>query len=140
MDIMSPADRSERMRRIKSSNTGPERKVRSVVHAMGYRYRLHRRDLPGNPDLVFPSRKKIILVHGCLWHSHEGCRLNRPPKSRSEYWVPKLRKNKSRDTENMARLIELGWSVLVLWECEIEKPHDIEERIQVFLGPRVQTG
>ena len=94
--------------------------MRRLVHGLGYRYRLHRRDLPGHPDLVFPGRRKVILVHGCFWHQH-GCPIYRYPKSRLDFWVPKLERNVERDRSNQARLRELGWDILVVWECQAKR-------------------
>jgi DNA mismatch endonuclease (patch repair protein) len=133
MDRVSPEQRSWIMSRIRGRNTGPEMRVRRLAHAMGYRYRVHRKDLPGCPDMVFKSRRKIIFVHGCFWHLHEGCRLNRKPKSRTAYWHAKLERNKARDQENLRRLEEAGWEVLVIWECETEDLMFIEKRLQGFL-------
>ena len=107
------------MQAVKSKDTKPEMVVRRHLHAMGYRYRLHRGDLPGRPDIAFPGRKKAIFVHGCFWHAH-ACRYGRPPKSRRDYWLPKLEKNKTRDTEKRIRLAALGWQVLTVWQCEIK--------------------
>src|SRR5687767_9300511 len=106
------------MRRIRKRDTKPEILVRRIAHALGYRFRLHRRDLPGSPDIVFPGKRKVVLVHGCFWHQHEGCRLKRQPKSRREYWLPKLARNVQRDEEVRGELAELGWNALVMWECE----------------------
>ena len=107
------------MQAVRTKDTGPEWAVRRLLHSLGYRYRLHRKDLPGKPDLVFPCRKKTIFVHGCFWHAHD-CRFGRPPKSRLDYWIPKLKQNKKRDTKNRLRLEVLGWQVLTVWQCEIE--------------------
>ena len=106
---------------IRSKGMKPEMTVRHQLHSMGYRYRLHRRDLPGKPDLVFPVRRKVIFVHGCFWHQHAdlACRIVRQPKSNQEYWLPKLERNVARDAENFVLLRELGWKVLVIWECEV---------------------
>ena len=103
---------------------------------MGYRYRLHRKDLPGKPDLVFPGRRKIIFVHGCFWHQHAdpSCKVARRPKSNLGYWLPKLERNAVRDIENRERLSELGWDVLVIWECEVKSGDGLAQRIQEFLG------
>src|SRR5690606_15584870 len=111
--------------------------VRRLVHGMGYRYRLHRRDLPGTPDLVFPGRKKVIFVHGCFWHRHPDptCKLARLPKSRREFWLPKLEGNRARDVENMARLEELGWESMTIWECQLRDQEALEERVRRFLDP-----
>lgn len=111
-------DRSANMRAIRSKDMLPELAVRRLVHKLGYRFRLHRTDLPGKPDLVFGPRRKVIFVHGCFWHSH-GCRAAHVPKSNLKYWLPKLKRNRSRDQDNLDRLSALGWDVLVIWECEI---------------------
>lgn len=133
MDSLTPAERSERMSRIKGKNTKPELMVRSLVHRMGYRYRLHRKGLPGRPDLVFAKRRKVIFVHGCFWHRHEGCRLARLPKSRLDFWRPKLEANAKRDKEVELRLAELGWKVLTIWECEVKEEAALASRIKAFL-------
>jgi DNA mismatch endonuclease, patch repair protein len=132
-DTLSPAERSERMGRVRNKDTKPEMRVRRLVYSMGYRYRLHRGGLPGKPDLVFPERKKVIFVHGCFWHRHEGCLRCRMPKSRQEFWAPKLEKNRLRDIQNQAKLEVLGWDVLVVWECELEEAAGLPGRIMNFL-------
>lgn len=132
-DTLSPEERSERMGRVRDKDTKPEMRVRRLVHSMGYRYRLHHGELPGKPDLVFPERGKVIFVHGCFWHRHEGCRRCRTPKSRLEYWKPKLEKNRLRDVENQAKLREMGWDVMVVWECETEEAAGLPGRIMSFL-------
>lgn len=134
MDRLTSETRSAHMRRIRKTNTKPELAVRRVAHRMGYRYRLHRRDLPGTPDLVFPSRHKIIQVHGCFWHQHPGCGLARLPKSRLDYWLPKLRGNAERDAVNEALLFEQGWRVLVIWECEATDEARLEAILAEFLN------
>ncbi|MBE7544826.1 MAG: DNA mismatch endonuclease Vsr [Bryobacteraceae bacterium] len=134
MDIMSQSERSARMARRRSKNTAPEMLARSLVHAMGYRYRLHAPDLPGRPDLVFRSRKKVIFVHGCFWHLHRACKNCRPPKSRLEYWEPKLQRNSTRDKEVRHALRRLGWRVLVLWECQLGNTDAIRRRVEQFLA------
>ena len=122
------------MARIGSKNTAPELVVRRLLHAKGYRFRLHRKDLPGTPDIVLPARKKAIFVHGCFWHAH-GCRIGLPPKSRPEFWKPKLAKNRLRDEEKRQSLLKQGWSVLTLWQCEIKDGTALEEKLRDFLGP-----
>lgn len=136
MDTLSPAERSERMSRVRSRDTKPELQVRRLVHGMGYRYRLHRKDLPGKPDLVFGPRRKVILVQGCFWHGHDdtNCKLARAPKSRMEFWGSKLARNRERDREVQDRLIESGWEVLTLWECELGNVPALERRVKAFLG------
>ena len=121
------------MGRIRSKNTRPELTVRSLLHALGYRFRLHRKDLPGRPDIVLPKHKKIIFVQGCFWHGH-ACKLGSKPKSNGEYWSPKISKNRERDVKNIAKLEEMGWGVLELWECDIRKFDRIKERLIEFLG------
>lgn len=125
-------DRSANMRAIRSKGTKPEMIVRRAVHHMGYRYRLHRTDLPGNPDLVFPSRKKVIFVHGCFWHSHS-CQLAHRPRSNLDYWEPKLARTKHRDALHLMTLKELGWQCLILWECELKNMTHVQHQIYKFL-------
>ncbi len=134
MDKLSPQARSENMRRIRSRDMKPELAVRRLVHSLGYRYRLHRSDLPGKPDLVFVSRQKVIFVHGCFWHQHTRCIDGKLPQSRQEYWVPKLHKNKERDRRNLRRLRRSGWKCLVVWECQTKDSNKISARILSFLG------
>lgn len=126
-------DRSEIMRAIRGANTQPEIEVRSLVHRLGYRFRLHRRDLPGKPDLVFPARRKVIFVHGCFWHSH-ACKTGLIPKTNRGFWLPKLRRNKARDTRNIEALTELGWDALVIWQCELKDGASVNKRVRKFLG------
>jgi DNA mismatch endonuclease (patch repair protein) len=123
------------MRANKAANTGPELELRRMLHGMGYRFRLHRRSLPGCPDMVFPGRTAIIQVHGCFWHQHEGCRDARRPKSRPDYWGPKLARNVERDRENERLLEAMGWRVLVVWECTLADREAITRTIVGFLGP-----
>lgn len=134
-DKISKERRSENMRRIRSKDMKPEMTVRRLVHGMGYRYRLHRKDLPGNPDLVFPSRRKVIFVHGCFWHQHDdpACLDGRPPKSNTGYWHAKLQRNVERDRINQNRLSECGWESLVIWECEAKAEDVIRQKISEFL-------
>ena len=120
------------MRAVRGRDTSTERSVRRLVHGLGYRYRLHRKDLPGRPDLAFPGRKKAIFVHGCFWHAH-GCEKGQPPKSRLDYWLPKLERNRERDAENLDRLASIGWSALTLWQCEIRDIETLAARIGIFL-------
>jgi DNA mismatch endonuclease, patch repair protein len=122
------------MRRIKSKGMKPELVVRQLVHKLGYRYRLHSPKLPGKPDLVFISRRKIIEVRGCFWHQHTGCIDSHLPKSRPEYWIPKLERNVFRDAKNMNELLVSGWDVLVIWECEVPQVENLTERLQYFLA------
>lgn len=117
---------------VRSKNTKPEMVVRRLVHSLGYRYRLHNRKMPGAPDLVFPSRQAVIFVHGCFWHRHAKC--GRIPKSRLDYWLPKLERNKARDAENIKALRRDGWRVLVIWECQT-RDENLARRINAFLVP-----
>lgn len=135
MDTISPDRRSEIMRRIRSKDTGPEMAVRRLLHGMGYRYRLHRKDLPGRPDIVFIGRRKAIFVHGCFWHSHQdrSCRGRRAPKSNRDYWDAKLSRNTARDAENLQELQERGWSVLVVWECGVKDIDALRSRLDDFM-------
>ena len=118
---------------VRAKDTKPELIVRHLASAMGYRYRLHVRNLPGCPDLVFPGRKRVIFVHGCFWHQHEKCKQYRMPKSRLDFWLPKLESNKERDRANRLALKNNGWDVLILWECELKKLARVSRRITGFL-------
>lgn len=133
MDTLTPAERSARMALVRAKDTKPELLVRRLVHGMGYRYRLHRRDLPGTPDLVFPGRGKVIFIHGCFWHRHADCALARLPKSRSDFWLPKLTANAERDARNVRALRRLGWSVLTIWECQLGDTAKLASKIRRFL-------
>jgi DNA mismatch endonuclease (patch repair protein) len=126
--------RSEIMRSIRKANTAPERIVRRALRELGVRYRLHARELPGCPDIVFRKRRKAIFVHGCFWHQHEGCRLAKLPSARPEYWVPKLARNRQRDRAALARLASLGWQALVVWECELRDESGLRAKLERFLG------
>ena len=121
---------------VRCRDTKPEMLVRRLTHGMGYRYRLHSRDLPGAPDLVFPSRNKVIFVHGCFWHQHPDpeCKLARLPKSKLDFWAPKLETNRERDERNLDLLAELGWDVLAIWECQTKNREELQARITEFLG------
>ena len=120
MDMWSKEKRSEVMTRIRSKNTKPEKILRSLLHNVGLRFRIHREDLPGKPDIVFPRQKLVVFVHGCFWHFHKDCREGRIPSSNSIFWRNKLQKNVDRDQRNIDRLQKDGWKVIVIWECEIE--------------------
>jgi DNA mismatch endonuclease (patch repair protein) len=121
------------MSRISGKGTKPEMLVRKLAHRLGYRYRLHRKDLPGSPDLVFPSRRTAIFVHGCFWHRHEGCRLSYTPKSNVEFWQTKFRNNVARDTRAINELERLGWHVAIIWECESKDFDSLEEKLKEIL-------
>ena len=135
-DKISTERRSENMRRIRSKDMKPEMAVRRLVHGMGYRYRLHRKDLPGKPDLVFPSRKKVIFVHGCFWHQHDDpkCLDGRPPKSNTSYWHEKLKRNVERDATHKKLLRVEGWNCLIVWECETKNLDKLRRTVKQFLG------
>jgi DNA mismatch endonuclease (patch repair protein) len=135
-DKLSPERRSKNMAAIKGKDTKPELIVRKLVHARGYRYRLHRKDLPGKPDLVFSPRRKVIFVHGCFWHGceREGCLDARRPKSNTGYWNTKIEGNKSRDQKHLQSLQFDGWKVLVVWDCETNDAAALERRIVSFLA------
>lgn len=132
MDILTTAERSARMALIRSGDSKFELRIRTALHNRGYRYRKHDHRLPGKPDLVFPSRRKVIFLHGCFWHGHR-CRLNRRPKSRSEYWEPKVTSNRTRDKRNQRVLNRLGWRYLVIWECQLKQFGEVLARIERFL-------
>ena len=135
MDKLDPQRRAENMRRIRNKNTGPEVLLRSMLHKQGYRFRLHRKDLPGRPDIVFPTRRKAVFVHGCFWHQHSKCREGRCPASRQEYWRPKLERNRQRDNFALVQLKKLGWEASVVWECELyEHPAAILQQLERFLN------
>jgi DNA mismatch endonuclease (patch repair protein) len=132
-DTRSPAQRRAIMQAVRGKDTAPEYIVRRLLHRLGYRYRLHAHALPGRPDVVFPSRRKAVFVHGCFWHGH-GCVIGQPPKSRLDYWLPKLERNKERDAANRAQLEALGWSVLTVWQCGTRKTEALEADLRAFLG------
>jgi DNA mismatch endonuclease, patch repair protein len=135
MDKLTAGQRSANMARIRSEDTAPELLLRRMLHRLGYRFRLHRRDLPGKPDLVFAGRRKVIFVHGCFWHQHPGCREGRVPGSHQDYWAPKLKRNQQRDAAAQAALKEQGWQYLVLWECDLKDAAAAVVRAKRFLGP-----
>ena len=121
VDVVSPEKRSEMMSGIRGKDTKPEIIVRRLLHRLGYRFRLHRKDLPGRPDIVLPKWHAVIFVNGCYWHGHEDCHLFRPPKTRTEFWTNKIEGNQVRDRRNYAALEDAGWKVLVIWECAVSK-------------------
>jgi DNA mismatch endonuclease, patch repair protein len=132
-DHLSQPQRAANMAAVRGKNTVPERIVRSMVHAMGYRFRLHRKDLPGKPDLAFPTKKKAIFVHGCFWHRHEGCPRASSPKTRMQFWESKFDRNIERDRRVLLRLSKIGWESLIIWECEIKSSKDLAIRLAEFL-------
>lgn len=134
MDRLTAERRSKNMRKIRSKDTLPELVVRRLVRSLGYRYRLHAHDLPGKPDLIFPSSKKAIFVHGCFWHNHTECREGRIPGTHKEYWMPKLERTRIRDAVHERSLSDLGWTTLTLWECQLRDDADLHRRVQEFLA------
>lgn len=133
MDRLTPERRSWLMARVKSKDTTPEMRVRRAAYALGFRYRLHRKDLPGKPDLCFPRTKTAIFVHGCFWHRHEGCRKASLPKSRTEYWHQKIAANVERDQRTKIALSSLGWVVHIIWECQTKNDVELRERLLQIL-------
>lgn len=136
MDKLTPEKRSANMSRIRSKGMKPELAVRSIAHRLGFRFRLHAKDLPGKPDLVFRSRRKAIFVHGCFWHCHSCKEGQREPKSNIDYWRQKIARNRARDELHQRALEEMGWQSLAIWECEIKRPEDVATRVQTFLSDK----
>lgn len=131
-DQFSPDERSRIMGRVKQRDTHPEMIVRRALRGLGYRYRLQGKDLPGKPDIVLPRHKKVVFVHGCFWHGHPGCKRASRPSSNQEFWNTKLSRNIERDCENLKELEGLGWTPLVVWECEAKKPEILEAKLKEF--------
>ena len=132
VDTRTPEQRRRIMQSVKTKDTGPEKAVRSALHSLGYRFRLHRRDLPGSPDIVFPAKKKAIFVHGCFWHGHS-CPKGRGSKSRLEYWGPKIEANRQRDQRNAEQLAVLGWQAHTVWQCELSDMEKVVSQLGAFL-------
>ena len=130
MDTVSPKTRSRMMAAVRGRDTKPEIRVRSLIHGMGFRFRLHRRDLPGSPDIVLPRLRICVFVHGCFWHRHPGCRATTTPKTRAEFWNEKFETNVSRDARNEAKLRDMGWEPVVVWECETRDLPPLQERLE----------
>ncbi len=135
MDIISPVQRSTMMARIKGKNTKPELAVRQMAHRLGYRFRLHQRNLPGSPDLVFPRLKLAAFVNGCFWHRHENCKYAYQPKTNVEFWTHKFMNNVLRDKKAKAKLEAMGWRVVVIWECETADPAALRRKLSAILSP-----
>ena len=133
VDVFTPEKRSWIMGCVRGRDTKPEVLVRSLVHRMGYRFRLHRRDLPGSPDIVLPRHSKVIFVHGCFWHGHEYCKRSKRPSTRVDFWIPKLDKTIQRDKSIQRDLLSAGWQVLVVWECETRKTQELASKLEEFL-------
>jgi DNA mismatch endonuclease (patch repair protein) len=134
VDNRTSESRSALMSRIRSKDTAPELTIRRLLHARGYRFRLHLRHLPGRPDIVFSSRRKVIFVNGCFWHGH-GCRIGKLPKSRNEFWEAKIEANRARDLRNRTELDSMGWEVLTIWQCDIRSVEKLGPKLFTFLGP-----
>ena len=132
-DTLSRAERSNVMSRVRNRGTAPERALRRLLTDMGYRYRLQYERVPGRPDIAFPGRRKVIWVHGCFWHRHPDCPKAALPKSRRDFWVPKLERNRSRDLAVQAEARRLGWHTFVVWECELRGPDRLIDRLKQFL-------
>lgn len=132
-DNLTPEQRRKAMARVKSQDTTPEMKARRLAHSLGYRFRLHSENLPGRPDLVFPRLKKVVFVHGCFWHGHDGCKASKRPSSNTEYWNTKLDRNIKRDQENIKKLIADGWKPLIIWECQTREQNELRRIISDFL-------
>jgi DNA mismatch endonuclease (patch repair protein) len=135
-DHVSPTKRSEIMRAVRTRDTGPELRVRQLLHRAGYRFRLHGKDLPGTPDIVLPRLRKVIFVHGCYWHGHAGCRKSRLPRSRVQYWATKIAANRRRDRARMRQLRTAGWKPFVVWQCQLRRPEPLLRRVTRFLEER----
>ncbi len=133
-DSVTPAQRSANMAQVKGRDTKPEKVVRSLLHGMGYRFRLHRKDLPGKPDIVLPKHRKVIFVHGCFWHGHQGCRRGDRPSSNTEFWNKKINGNRERDERSMLSLANLGWDTLTVWECELKDKDRLKKTLESFLA------
>ena len=136
-DVFTPLKRSAVMRQVKARDTRPELIVRRLIWSLGGRYRLHRKDLPGRPDIVLPGRRLAVFVHGCFWHGHDCARGARVPKANREYWVAKVARNRARDAAAQAALEAAGWRVEVVWECEIRDRGELERRVEGWLGRAV---
>lgn len=133
-DIFDPEKRGQIMRAVRNKHTGPERLVRATLHRMGYRFRLHVKELPGTPDIVLPRHRKVIQVQGCFWHAHPGCPRARLPEKNAAFWQQKIAKNIARDEANQQALYNLGWDLLILWTCQIKKKRLLEEILQQYLN------
>jgi DNA mismatch endonuclease (patch repair protein) len=138
-EVRSASARSALMSRVRRENTAPEIVVRKLLHSAGFRFRLHRRDLPGSPDIVLPKHKSAIFVHGCFWHAHEACPRGRAPKTRTKFWSEKRRQNRARDAAAQIELKERGWDVLVVWECDTKSDERLKQSLQRFLRGSIGT-
>lgn len=132
-DKFTPEKRSNIMSRVKGRDTGPEKVIRSILHAMGYRFRLHEKRLPGKPDIVLPRHQRVVLVHGCFWHGHQGCNRSKRPKSNVDFWNRKIDGNIRRDVENQEKLRTAGWKILTVWQCQIRDRERLQNRLRDFM-------
>lgn len=139
-DVFDTAKRSAVMARVKSTGTSPERALRKLLTSLGARYRLHRKDLPGTPDIVMPGRRLAIFVHGCFWHGHDCPRGSRVPKANRDYWLAKVARNQARDARNLTALSEAGWRVETIWECEMKPEPALRERLERLLARTTESG
>lgn len=139
MDVYSKEKRSEVMSKVPSTHTGPELLVRKQLHSLGIRFRLHREDLPGKPDIVLPKYGSVVFVHGCFWHHHKGCKKSKMPTSNVEFWDRKIGNNVKRDRRNAAALRRLGWRVLVIWECQIRTGAHLSKLARFLRGSKLGT-
>jgi DNA mismatch endonuclease, patch repair protein len=139
VDTFPPEKRSDIMRRVRSADTTPERKIRSLLHKLGYRFRIHRRDLPGKPDIVLQKHLTVVFVHGCFWHRHQDCSRATTPASRKEYWLPKFKRTIDRDRNNQETLRQQGWNVVVIWECETKDMQKLATQLSRLIDPYSQT-
>lgn len=136
MDTRSPKQRRRIMQSVRSTNTRPELTVRRLLFGLGYRYRLHDKSLPGAPDIVFKQKRIAVFVHGCFWHLHSGCKFGQMPKSKLSFWEPKLLRNRQRDSENIQSLRKLGWTPIIVWQCELKNIDRLQRKLVKSLGPR----
>ncbi len=134
MDTFSPEKRSAIMRLVRSTDTSPEKMVRSLLHGLGFRFRLHRKDVPGNPDIVLPKYSTVVFVHGCFWHRHVGCPRASTPAVNQDYWLPKFDRTVKRDRRNAKELQRQGWHVVVVWECELRDPDRLAKRLKKVIA------
>jgi DNA mismatch endonuclease, patch repair protein len=133
VDVFTSEKRSQIMSSIKSKDTKPEMIVRKLLHSMGYRFRLHRKDLPGTPDIILPKYRVAIFVNGCFWHGHENCPNSSMPKTNKEFWDEKIKKNKQRDQKNIEKLIDQGWKPIIIWSCELKDKSELMNKLQKTL-------
>lgn len=133
VDVFTPKERSQIMAKVRGKDTKPEIKVRSLIHRLGYRFRLQRKDLPGKPDIVLPRHRKVVFVHGCFWHGHKHCKHAERPKSNTDYWNTKIDRNIKRDKKSVKELVDRGWEVLTIWECQTKSMDKLSALLDEFL-------